>query len=271
MEDAAEACQFQFDDGLSDLMSAVGSASLAPVSTTPSKAASSSAGPGSAQKNWKEMPCAVCENFRCKAKSKYCEEHNRAADCLYRYAQKAGKEELEKHKSRMNDPFEEKLMLHKFVTEHPCGKTGVKRGNYDTVIAADRRVTTNAAGRQLLCKLMDFREAACYWRRKREMTTAECMAEWERLKADPTVGRDYNGMGSKDPLQLDVPKGNFGYAKKDAKHDREVTQPTKNLKLKDGDYQQWVAESQMGNTDFKSQFFNGVGVGGALAAMPANF
>ena len=85
MEDAAEACQFQFDDGLSDLMSAVGSASLAPVSTTPSKAASSSAGPGSAQKNWKEMPCAVCENFRCKAKSKYCEEHNRAADCLYRY------------------------------------------------------------------------------------------------------------------------------------------------------------------------------------------
>ena len=103
------------------------------------------------------------------------------------------------------------------------------------------------------------------------MTTAECMAEWERLKADPTVGRDYNGMGPKDPLQLDVPKGNFGYAKKEAKHDREATQQTKNMKLKDGDYQQWVAESQMGNTDFKSQFFKGVGVGGALAATPANF
>ena len=43
------------------------------------------------------------------------------------------------------------------------------------------------------------------------------------------------------------------------------------MKLKDGDYQQWVAESQMGNTDFKSQFFKGAGVGGALAAMPANF
>ena len=50
-----------------------------------------------------------------------------------------------------------------------------------------------------------------------------------------------------------------------------MAQQTKNMKLKDGDYQQWVAESQMGNTDFKSQFFKGVGVGGALAAMPANF
>ena len=148
-----------------------------------------------------------CEDGRVGVKCSFCKEHKRIYDCLQRDAVSKDKHYgtkkfTEEFKGKMDNPDTQAREFAEFRRLYPEGKPGVKRGKVEYACLAEVKGSETSTTDRIKTKLMDYREYALYFARKKGWSAAELQSYWRELEADPKIRRAWGGKVKGQELQL---------------------------------------------------------------------
>ena len=151
--------------------------------------------------------CVVCRDPRISNRTKFCGQHKRAADAIFREASKdKSKPAWKSYQEVFADQMRANKVLVDFCEMYPDGKSkpGQRRGVVNWAEYTDIfRAGTQARGKDVEKKL-GYEAFVKLMEHVRGWSQARANREWESLKSNPDILRDMHGP-VEHPLRLYVP------------------------------------------------------------------
>ncbi|CAK0882883.1 unnamed protein product, partial [Prorocentrum cordatum] len=223
--------------------------------------------------------CIVCGEPRC-MRHRFCKPHKSLAESLRVDAER---QDLDKtkatgtkttecsdaHKEAMADPARCVMKMKMAEEANPSASKGKKRIKFDHMDHAHSFRIQNVAEDFNLLKKVDFIEFSTTMERKRRWTPARSLQEWDKLKDDPSIGRDNLGQEKGFELRLHLKKGDYVKVGTASIEEKSLTNTSKKMKSASADeLSQMRAELSMGMQTFGGDFHS-VGASSSSANAPS--
>ncbi|CAK0856521.1 unnamed protein product [Prorocentrum cordatum] len=225
--------------------------------------------------------CIVCGEPRY-MRHRFCKPHKSLAESLRVDAER---QDLDKtkatgtkttecsdaHKEAMADPARCVMKMKMAEEANPSASKGKKRIKFDHMDHAHSFRKQNVAEDFNLLKKVDFIEFSTTMERKRRWTPARSLQEWDKLKDDPSIGRDNLGQEKGFELRLHLKKGDYVKVGTASIEEKSLTNTSKKMKSASADeLSQMRAELSMGMQTFGGDFHSvGASSSSANSSSPA--